>query len=410
MSDSSFEPRHVMDRRGFLRTGSLGLGSLYLASSLRAAGGFARDDEKILVVLQLSGGNDGLNTVVPIDDPQYARLRGRLAIAKKDALPIGRGLGLHPALPGLAELHRDKKLAIVQGCGYPKPNRSHFKSMDIWHSADPTSSDLRYGWLGRALDQVEGAAADTAINISTKVPLALQGERYKPISFRDPNAYRYTATQSVSNAFQKLADAEEEASRNPVLAMVRRTADEALATSKRIRNLAARYKTPQGYPRQPLGSSLRSIAGLIAGGLGSRVYYTYLGGFDTHANQAGRHGNLMRQLDAGLVAFQRDLERLGVADRVCVVVFSEFGRRVKPNASGGTDHGVAGPMMVLGSAVKGGVVGEHPSLVDLNKGDLVHTTDFRRVYATLLDDWLRIDHEAPLRGKFESLDLFGRPV
>ncbi|MCB9880205.1 MAG: DUF1501 domain-containing protein [Planctomycetes bacterium] len=390
-----------LSRRALLARGSaIGAGLLVRPSTSWPA--LLGDEGKILVVVQLSGGNDGLNTVVPINDPEYAKRRGRLAIARKEAIDIGNGRALHPSMSGLATLFRKNRLAIVEGCGYPSPNRSHFKSMDIWHAGDPSATDLRYGWLGRALDACDDPAPDLAVNVSPRSPLALQGEHYKPISFRDPSAYRYVATKRVSNAFEKVADVAERDA-NPVLAAVRRTADEALGTSRRIRELALAYDTPQDYPRQAFGSSLRSIAGLIAGGLKSRVYYTYLGSFDTHAGQLQRHANLLTQLDQGLAAFSSDLERLGLADRVCVVAFSEFGRRVAPNASGGTDHGVAGPMFVVGSRVKGGLYGRHPSLVDLDKGDLVHTTDFRRVYATLLDDWMGADSRTVLGAPFESL-------
>lgn len=400
-----FSYRAAPSRRAFLAHGVAGAGLLLTPRVFASAfdpTSLPSGEDRILVVVQLSGGNDGLNTVVPIDDPAYRKVRGQLALARNDCIAIGDGLALHPSMKGLAELYAAKRLAVIQGCGYPSPNRSHFKSMDIWHAGDPEASDFRHGWLGRALDRVESAAPELAVNVAPRAPLALHGERYRPISFRDPGAYRYSATKHVSEAFERVADGRQ-AVANPVLDAVRRTADEALETSRKVRGLALAYKTPEKYPRQPFGSSLQSIAGLIAGGLGARVYYTYLGSFDTHANQLPRHATLLGQLDSGLVAFQRDLERLGLADRVCVVAFSEFGRRVAANASGGSDHGVAGPMFVLGSAIQGGLYGRHPSLVDLEKGDLVHTTDFRRVYATLLDKWMRSDAAAVLGAVHEPL-------
>jgi uncharacterized protein (DUF1501 family) len=365
--------------------------------------GNAGADDRVLVVLQLSGGNDGLNTVVPYEDAEYRRARGRLALAAKDLHQIGQARGLHPSLKGAAQLFKDHKLAIIEGCGYPNPNRSHFKSMDIWHAADPTGRDLRYGWLGRAMDLVsrEKTEPSLAINISASSPVALNGVNYKPIAFKDPNAYRYTAAKDVTETFERMSG--EDAADNPLLARLRRTADDAVQTSREIRSKAMSYRPIARYPRSSLANSLRTVAGLIKGGLPTRVYYTYHGGFDTHANQAGRHVNLLNQLDGAIVAFQKDLEQQGLADRVVLMAFSEFGRRVRINGSGGTDHGVAGPMFVMGSRVKGGLHGEHPSLTDLNRGDLKHTTDFRSVYATLLDRWLTIDSKRVLGSDFQKL-------
>lgn len=398
-------------RRELLRVSALGSAAC-LAKPLRcapAALGVRARDDTILVVVQLSGGNDGLNTIVPHGDREYRRARGRLALDASSLHSIRSGLGLHAALRGMREIYAAGKLAIVQGCGYPSPNRSHFKSMDIWHAADPSGRALDSGWLGRAIDRMPKRATESAVNVSTKSPLALAGRAYRPVSFRDPAAYRYAANKQVASAFEQIATRSTERvsrAKNPVLAAVRRTAEEALETSRDVRALASAYRTPIRYERQVVARSLRSVAGLIAGGLGARVYYTYHGGFDTHANQLGRHNLLLGQLDRALASFQRDLERTGVADRVCTVLFSEFGRRVRPNASGGTDHGVAGPMIVLGNAVKGGVYGAHPSLTELDRGDLAHTTDFRSVYATLLEDWMGLPSREALRGRFDKLGVF----
>lgn len=397
-------------RRAFLGFGAAGLGvwslgGLRQRGVLHGMGGLGGGDE-ILVVLQLSGGNDGLNTIIPYQEAEYRRARGRLAIASKDVLPLDGGLGLHPNLKGLAGLYQSKRLAVIQGVGYPNPNRSHFKSMDIWHAADPTGRDLRYGWLGRALDLATRAAPDPdlAVNVSARAPLALNGVSYKPISFQNPGSYRFVGSADVTESFEKMVR-EPAAEKNSVLARLRRTAKEAVETSDAIRTTATRYRTPVRYPRNQLAAPLRTVASLIGGGLSTRVYYTYQGGYDTHTNQAGRHANLLLQLDQAVTAFQQDLERLGAADRVVLMVFSEFGRRVRANASGGTDHGVAAPVLLLGSRVRGGLYGRHPSLEDLTKGDLKHNVDFRRIYKTLLDDWLRIESKKVLRGEFEALPL-----
>ncbi len=396
------------DRRRFLGLSLASAGAWCFGPSLRANPvlGLGREPVeggRILVVLQLSGGNDGLNTVVPYEQPEYYRARGSLAIAAKDVHRIGSGVGLHPGLSGLAQMYGEGKLAVIQGVGYPKPNRSHFKSMDIWHSADPTGRDHRFGWLGRALDSVESDDPARGINISSSVPLALNGRDYKPVSFQNPGAYRYAGGSDVVSAFERIVKNDTED--NPVLERLRRTAAEAVQTSAEIRRKSQAYRTTVAYPRNRAAVALKTVAGLIAGGMSTSVYYTYLGGFDTHTNQARRHANLMTQLSGALVAFQKDLEKHGLADRVVVMAFSEFGRRVKANGSGGTDHGVAGPVFVLGQNVKGGVHGEHPSLVELTKGDLIHSIDFRRVYATLLDGWMGIGSQRVLHGDFEQLGL-----
>lgn len=404
-----------MNRRHFLGLGVAGAGLYALGRPMHGLsaleGGLGLPpgkDEKVLIIVQLSGGNDGLNTLVPFGDPEYAKARRRIGIPKKDVHQIAPGIGLHPSLKGMAELYKAKKLAVLQAVGYPNPNRSHFKSMDIWHAADPTARDLRHGWLGRALDEVERNAAnipELSINFAENPPLSLNGLHYKPVSFRDPFSYRFAGSKDQEKAFKKISDEAGE-TKLSVLESLRRTAVDAEKSSLSVRSKAQAYKTPVKYPRSQLSSSLRTVAGLIAGGLPTRVYYCYHNGFDTHAGQVGRQANLLAQMDQALAAFQKDLARLGLEDRVCLMAFSEFGRRVKENQSQGTDHGTAGVSFVLGGAVHGGLYGEPPSLTDLLRGgDLKHGIDFRSLYADLLEGSLGVDSQKVLRGKFDKLGL-----
>jgi len=411
------------NRREFLGLGIAGAGSFALSSAFgsrvlhAAAFGSRRatGDDKILVVIQLSGGNDGLNTVIPVESREYRQNRRRLGIAGKDIVRCkDKRFGFHPSLKVFAQMLDAGQAAVIHGVGYPRPNRSHFKSMDIWQSADPTGRDLRFGWLGRALDvmvEQRGSDPDLAINLSDRVPLAVNGARYKPVSFVNPSLYRFQGAGDEEKVFARLSQAKSSEGNhdNPMLRMLRNTAREAHESSELVRRTAQKYRTPVRYQGSRLAGSLRTVASLIAGQLPTRVFYTYHNGFDTHVGQAFRHGSLLQQFDQAVSMFQRDLERLGVADRVAIIVFSEFGRRVRENQSQGTDHGVAAPMLVIGKRIRGGFYGEHPSLQDLDHGDLRHTVDFRRVYASVLDHWLRVDSKQVLRARFAPIDgLFAR--
>ena len=278
----------------------------------------------------------------------------------------------------------------MQGCSYPKPNRSHFKSMDIWHTADLRGNAQPYGWLGRFADMTAGKNADanTLVGIGKKAELAITGKSVKPVAFTTPQSYRYVANAEQFETFDKLNEVESD-KKESNLDFLRRVSSDAKSSSFRIRRAIGGYQTKVNYNAgRGLGSDLKTAAAIIAAKLPTRVIYVSMGGYDTHVNQKNRHDNNMRQLDAALGAFQKDLRRMGQADRVTTMVFSEFGRRVSENGSNGTDHGVAGPMLVLGDNIKGGLYGKHPSLTDLDKGDLKMTTDFRAVYAALLEDWM----------------------
>lgn len=397
-----------ISRRSFLTKGLTGLSLAataphFLSLSSRVFAGEPLGDDRILVVLQLSGGNDGLSMVVPFEDPAYGKARKTTLV--RDPLKLGDGVGLHPELKATHALFGDGKLAIVRGVSYPNPNRSHFESMDIWHTADLRGRASPTGWIGRAVDACCPDVKDPnlVVNIGKSAPYALEAKVHKPVSFESPESYRWAGSASDKQEFEKL---NETGGANEEIQWLHRVAVDARASSTRIRAAAAGYKPKAEYPRGQLSNDLRTVAALIHGGLATRVYYVSFGGFDTHNGQQNRYGNLMKELDPALGAFYADLKAQGSAGRVLVVSFSEFGRRVDENASGGTDHGVAGPMLVLGESVKGGLYGQQPSLTDLDENsDMKMHVDFRSVYATVLDDWMRVVPEKVLGARFEKLPL-----
>jgi uncharacterized protein (DUF1501 family) len=364
-------------------------------------------DERVLVVVQLAGGNDGLNTVIPFDDDEYHRARPTLAIPKKDVLRLDARVGLHPSALDLKRLHDAGRLAIVQGVGYPNPNRSHFTSTDVWETASPDGRQHR-GWVGRYFDcACKGAdppPPESAIAIADSAPLALQGDRFQPVAFEDPRSLEWLGSKSPAlSAAHDALDRASAPAASP-LAFLQRVALDAKASAETIRR-AATGPSPVDYPRFPFAQALRGVARLIAAKLPTRVYYVSLGGFDTHSDQKGRHERLLESLGAALRSFVADLEKTGQLERVLVMTFSEFGRRVAENGSGGTDHGQAAPLFVLGKSIRPGVHGSAPDLRRLNEGDLAFTTDFRQVYATVLDGWLRADSKAILGGSFAHVSF-----
>jgi uncharacterized protein (DUF1501 family) len=364
--------------------------------------------ETVLVVVQLSGGNDGLNTVVPIEDDAYYRARPQLAVGKQAALKIDDQTGLHPAMSGLAELFESGELAIVQGVGYPQPNRSHFESMDIWHSCRRKSQSRPDGWLGRYLDAVAATTAGRdvpALHLGPeKLPLALVAQDVRVPSVRSLDRFHLTAAPNVREVVGKLATAERPGE-DDLLGFVQSSTTAALEASRRVEAAKRSYHAETDYPDSDLAGKLRTVAQLIDAGMTTRVYYVELNGFDTHAQQPDTHRALLNELSGAVHAFIRDAAAHGHGNRVLLTAFSEFGRRVKENASLGTDHGAAAPMLVAGERVRGGLHGEQPSLTNLVDGDLKHHTDFRRVYAAILEHWLRWPSEAVLGGKYTPLEL-----
>jgi uncharacterized protein (DUF1501 family) len=385
------------------------LPSLLLRSALAAG----RDaDGRVLVVVQLTGGNDGLNTVVPHGDDDYARARPLLRIPPAQVHRINDMLGLHPALASLHRLYADGKVAIVQGVGYPNPNRSHFESMDIWHTAtlSAPAGGRSTGWLGRWLDAAPpGGWTDApAVHLGDdRQPLALASQRVRAATVADPGVFRLREEQSSGATWIDAAIQAARPQADDLLTFMQRSAESALASSRRVQQTLGGGRLDGSYPNSPLARQLQIAAQLIAGGLDTRLYYTAIAGFDTHANQLASHAGLLRQFSDAVAAFIDDLARRRCADRVTVVAFSEFGRRVAENASAGTDHGAAAPMFLVGPKVRAGLIGDHPSLTRLVQGDLIHHTDFRAVYAAVLSRWLGVaDPAAILGGQFPTIELF----
>lgn len=429
---------HLRTRRQFIRTSVLG-GAIswtlpaFLDSTFGVLDSMAADsatqiatgkDNPILVVLQLAGGNDGLNTVIPYADSAYYSSRPKIGVAAKEVLRVNDHLGLHPGLKGFQSLVNDGNLSVIQGVGYPNPNRSHFRATEIWQTASESEQALSTGWLGRYFDNAcPGEDAACGISISGETPQSFAGKTGKGISFSDAQDYQFKGDLSGKNEnfFEMANSAEDEggsigmlnnssanmmsASESPV-SFLRRTSLDARVNTDRIQEILKRSRADAKYPNGRLANNLRTVAQLIQGGMSTRVYYVSQGGFDTHNNQTGAHANLMREMDEALYAFVQDLKAQGNFDRVLLLTFSEFGRRVTENASGGTDHGAAAPMFLIGPTIKPGVIGAHPSLTDLYRGDLKHHTDFRSVYASVLENWLKIPSQPVLGKKFTPTPIF----
>lgn len=406
-------------RREFLQH-SLGSATL-LASGLTIPGFLRRTalaatprrDGRVLVLVQLSGGNDGLNTVVPYADDRYHRARPTLGIAPERTLKLAGGLGLHPDLTGLKRLFDDGLLGVVTNVGYPNPDRSHFRSLDIWHTASLQPETARDGWLGRVVDRAGAAGgAPPALHLDHEpAPLALRTQHVAVPSIAGLDALQLddgAALARTIRAAAPIGDSGEPAAALDDLLFVQRTALSSCANAQRIQDLPARGPTTVTYPGYGLATRLAQIARLIRADFGARIFFTSLGGFDTHARQALAHGPLLRELAESAAAFFDDLRGDRLADRVILMTFSEFGRRLAENGSQGTDHGAAAPLFVAGGACRGGIIGGPPDLAALDDGDVRHTVDFRSVYASLLADWLDVPAHAVLGEHFEPLAVFRR--
>lgn len=406
------------NRREFLKQfGAAGVISLsagsprFLARAAEASAATSTADQRILVLIQMAGGNDGLNTLVPHADDAYYKARPGIGIPKGQLLRINDHFGLHPRLTGLKELFDEGKLAIVQGVGYPQPDRSHFRSMDIWQSAQPQNENPRDGWLGRALEwqfdrdpaRAEGLTLGTDklplafVSGRVSVPTLRRLEDFQLVDGHGPDSQRglkrETLDRVIASPPRKSAE----------LDFLRRVTTTALTNADRLKSLNASYKPMVEYPSTGLANRLKLIAQMVVAELPARMYFVSLDGFDTHAQQEGGHAALLAELSGAMRAFQSDLAGHGLGDRVMLSTFSEFGRRVAENGSLGTDHG-AGSMLFAVTPDKAGLYGTHPSLTDLNDGDLKHTVDFRSVYATLLK-WLQIPSEPVLGNGFGPMEF-----
>jgi uncharacterized protein (DUF1501 family) len=409
----------MTSRREFLTNSTLlGFGATvptFLGQSALAVAQTGKPGAKdtVLVVVQLTGGNDGLNTVIPFKDEAYRKIRPTIGIPKDQVKKVTDELGLHPAMGEMAKLYNDDaSVCIVQGVGYPNPNQSHFRSMDIWHAAS-TAETLKDGWLGRALRTHPVPAFHLSGSNETS-PLALAGAtiRVPSVSSLEDFRLKTSAASGADGNAQKgvitgVADAS--AGSNGLLDFVSRTQMNTYASSEKLAQLGNNYQPKVPYPATPLANKLKLAAQLIDGGIGARIFYVSIDGFDTHAGQGaatGAHANLLQQVSDSISAFYRDLAGRGHKERLAVMTFSEFGRRAHENGSKGTDHGSGAPMFLIGGAVKSGIVGEHPSLTKLEDGNLIHAIDFRRVYAAVLDQWLGVDAKTVLGGEYKAVEVF----
>jgi uncharacterized protein (DUF1501 family) len=411
----------MLTRRRFLTHTLQGSSLLALGSTVPgflASTAFAAEagKETVLVVIELTGGNDGLNTVIPHRDDLYHKARPTLRFKKEDVVKVSDDIGLHPALRPLDSLLQKNQLAVVQGVGYPNPDRSHFESMDIWQSADPKRK-IGNGWIGRSAPGLQDKAGNTPIMQigASRLPLALQGTPGAVVSINNRMPYRLelggptlAERKAQRKLIEGLAKPATPANTDDLLQFVRRRQVQTYTTVDRLQEVlrSAQHK-PEGrwfqFPGLP--QKLNLVAQLIDKGFGTRVFYVSLDGFDTHSAQGEQHRKLLQELGDALNSFFDTLQKKGQDKRVLAMTFSEFGRRVQENGSKGTDHGSGSCLFIAGPAVKSGLVGAHPSLKDLESGDLRFHTDFRRVYATLLDNWLGCDSSAVLGDRFEHMDL-----
>ena len=367
--------------------------------------------DNILVVLEMTGGNDGLNTVIPYADDLYHKARPTLRQTKDAVIRLDDHVGLHSGMQGLRKMWDEGQLAVVQGVGYPNPERSHFEAMDIWQSADPKGT-IKTGWLSRAAAEADNPSGGVPIlHIGTsRLPLALSGlPGSGAVTISDRNSFRLELgggkvehQKARRQLLGELAAPDDKAGEDDLLSFVQRRQVQTLTAVEQLREL---LEGPNAVPRQgnDLSQKLQLIAGLIAKGFGTRIFYISQEGFDTHANQGPSHNSLLAELATAVSGFFQTLKANGHDRRVRLMTFSEFGRRVQENSSRGTDHGAASCLFVAGPSVKGGVVGKHPSLADLDADDLKFHTDFRRVYATQLDSWLGCDSKAVLGANWDHV-------
>lgn len=383
------------------------LATIAQADVLRQAAGGKATGDTVLVVCQFSGGNDGLNTVVPYASKNYYTLRPTIGIPEDKVLKLDDHLGLHPGLAGLHELYKQNKVAIVNNVGYPNPNRSHFKSMDIWQSASPDST-MRGGWIGRHFDQQlmhNALNPVVALGLSTDKPRALDGDKASIPCFASladlKNMVGDADTERMLREIQGM-----DAASGSATHAVQQASKSALDAISILEKQLGGYTSKSTYADDAFGRGFKQIAQLIATSPQTRVVYFSAGGFDTHARQPDQHEKLLTGFGNAINTFQKELEAIGKSDKVVTLVFSEFGRRTAENASQGTDHGQAAPMFLIGNKVKPGIHGPIPNLDNLNDGDIAFTQDFRGVYAATLDEWMGGDSEVVLGQKFAPVEVF----
>ena len=393
-----------LTRRGFIKKSMLATSGAWLVPQFLKAfedSHAASSTDQVLIILQLSGGNDGLNTIVPYRNDLYYQSRPTLGITRDKVLRVTDELGFNPALTKLQQLYDQGVLTVINNVGYPNPDRSHFRSMDIWQTASPSNEYLTTGWIGRYLDSsCEGCGAHTAVEIDDALSLALRGDRVKGMAIKDP-AKLYRVTQSLF--FKKVSEGHAE---EPTLDYLYKTMAETASNAEYIYNKSSITRSSMEYPASEFGKQLKTISELIQSGIKTKVYYASLSGFDTHVRQSGQQERLLTTYSEAVYALVEDLKSTGNFDRTLIMTFSEFGRRVQENASGGTDHGTANNLFLVGGKLKTkGFYNQTPDLQKLDQGDLIYEIDFRQVYATVLKNWLHTDSSVILNSSFSTLDL-----
>jgi len=394
-------------RKQFIQVGSLATASVMLPKFLKA---FENDamvpaGNKVVVILQLSGGNDGLNTVIPLRNDVYYKARPGIGIEKSKALSLGDDTGLHPALTAFKEIYDDGGLGIINSVGYPNPDRSHFRSMDIWHTACQSNEYLSSGWVGRYLDaQCNGCDKPTqAIEIDDVLSLAMKGNTMNGIALKDPRRLYGTANEKFFRDVLKSRTVE---TGEQSVDYLYKTMAQTLSSADYIFKQSRLHPSSANYPNTELGKSLKTIASLIFSDINTRIYYVSLGSFDTHIYQGAQQQRLFTELNDAIRSFVKDLKSNNRFDDVLLFTFSEFGRRVSQNASGGTDHGAANNMfMVSGGLKKKGLINDMPDLNDLDSGDLKYKVDFKNIYATVLGRWLDADAATIISGNYDSMNF-----
>jgi uncharacterized protein (DUF1501 family) len=408
-----------LNRRGFLKKTLAGLGvgaalPLVFPNSSQATQTNTKlphnnaHQKRILVVVELDGGNDGLNTVIPYGDDAYYRQRPQIGIPAKQVLQIDHHFGFHPSLVGFERLYKDGHFALVHGCGYENPILSHFAAMGFWHTGVPIAGE-KLGWIGRTADSLSPEAKENLIvNIASQQSLAARSRVHTPLVFDDPSRFRRAGRYEQIPLLRSLTGSRN--SNNPSLDFVSSVASSAVKSADFVREAWGSYSTPINYGLElPISQDLRKVAALINAGMPTQFYYVQYRNneFDTHVHQVDLHARLLAYVSDPIHGFVEDMNRIGRGDDVAMMVFTEFGRRVPENASGGTDHGTATPVYVIGNKVNGGQYGKPPSLTELDHGNLIYTTDYRRVYASLIEEWMGGDARAILKGEFDTLNLFG---
>ncbi len=396
-----------INRKTFLQTGSLATASLMLPRFLKAMErpNMVPPGNKVLIVLQLSGGNDGLNTVIPVRNDIYYKERPKLGIAREKALSLNDETGLHPALTALKELYDEGNMAIMNQVGYPNPDRSHFRSMDIWHSASKSNEYVNTGWLGRYLDaQCKGCDKPTqALEIDDVLSMALKGEKVKGLAMKDPRRLFNTANEKY---FKEVSAQHKTHSDEEPVEYLYKTLAATVSSADYIFQQSRLRPSTFSYPATELGRSLQTIASLILSDINTKVYYVSLGSFDTHVLQENQQRRLFTEMNDAIKAFANDLKQQHRFEDVLFMTFSEFGRRVAQNASGGTDHGTANNMFFIGGGLKQkGLLNPLSDLRDLDEGDLKYSVDFKQVYASVLNNWLGANDREILKGNYTHLNF-----